>query len=689
MASYNLSVGSTATSGLLNTNNQYVKFKIQVKLNKQSTSGNSSNVDVALLFSRTNTGYTTYSSSGKVVVTINGTDYTSSWSGTTKNITYNSNTKLFSKTGITIPHGTDGKKTFTVSLKTLSMDNTGLSASGTPKSASFVLPTIPRESSISWSNTSMTVNGTPTYFTGKITPKFSSAQHSLILHLKGKDYTLLNKVSYGNTSVNGFNILASTDVLKAVMNGTPESTSVTGSIDFITYSSGGAKIGTSTLSTFTFKIGSRYVPSATVNKVLASTTYYNGFTSNGISIKANTAKTTTLTSDDSGWSSSDAAKYIPGLLSGISKVSAQISGAIYPSSGTYLNQLTCVIGSSHDNTSRYTLSEAITSKSYTSSKYYTVPTPSGTSGKCVMVSAYANDFRGRQTRTDATRTVYKYKAPVITKFTAKLVNDTSTNAEKISCNINITATPNIALWVFYRYKKTTDSTFSNWFIVGNGAQSSTGNHTYSTSIAYGSGYQVQFTVYDATGANVSTEVTTPQTGNVLIGISSNGLAMTIGGPVSEIHNKSDLLDIRTRLTVNNTETIFASTSFGLTGIPAGSGSANLVIDLSNRRIKYLSSSRKYKENIDYNLDTEKLHDEFIKLKPVKFNYKSTPGVVEYGLIAEDVYDINPEFTNFDIKTNEVENFKDRSIIVLLINELQRSNKRVTELEELVKKLIQK
>ena len=100
-------------------------------------------------------------------------------------------------------------------------------------------------------------------------------------------------------------------------------------------------------------------------------------------------------------------------------------------------------------------------------------------------------------------------------------------------------------------------------------------------------------------------------------------------------------------------------------------------------------SRKYKENIDYNLDTEKLHDEFIKLKPVKFNYKSTPGVVEYGLIAEDVYDINPEFTNFDIKTNEVENFKDRSIIVLLINELQRSNKRVTELEELVKKLIQK
>ena len=59
------------------------------------------------------------------------------------------------------------------------------------------------------------------------------------------------------------------------------------------------------------------------------------------------------------------------------------------------------------------------------------------------------------------------------------------------------------------------------------------------------------------------------------------------------------------------------------------------------------------------------------------------------MIAEDVYDINPEFTNFDIKTNEVENFKDRSIIVLLINELQRSNKRVTELEELVKKLIQK
>ena len=41
MASYNLSVGSTSTSGLLNTNNEYVKFKIQVKLTSQSTSGKS------------------------------------------------------------------------------------------------------------------------------------------------------------------------------------------------------------------------------------------------------------------------------------------------------------------------------------------------------------------------------------------------------------------------------------------------------------------------------------------------------------------------------------------------------------------------------------------------------------------------------------------------------------------------
>lgn len=689
MASYNLSVGSTSTSGLLNTNNEYVKFKIQVKLTSQSTSGNTSNVDVSLLFSRTNSGYSSYSSDGKVVVTINGTDYTSSWSGTTKTITYNSNTKLFSKTGITIPHGTDGKKTFTVSLKTFTMTGTGLSASGSPKSASFVLPTIPRESSISWSSTTMTLNGSAAYFSGKITPKLSSAQHSLILHFKGKNYTLLDKKAYNNTSANSFNIQASSDIVKAVMSSIPKATSVTGTVEFITYSSG-TKIGNSSSSTYTFKIGSSIVPKATINTLITRTNYYTKFspnTSGGIT--ASSISVSSDTSDDSSWSSNAAARYIPGLLSGFSSVSARVSGSIYSNSGTYLSQITTVISSSHDNTTRYTLSDAKTEASYSSGKYYNVPTPSGSTGKCTLASVTVQDLRGKQSTTSVSRTVYKYISPSITKFTAKLVNDVSTNTEKISCNISITATPNIALWVFYRYKKTTDSTFSNWFIVGNGAQSSTGNHTYSSSIAYGSGYQVQFAVYDATGAKVLTEVTTPQTGNVLIGISSNGLAMTIGGPVSEIHDKSDLLDIRTRLRVNNTETTFASTSFSLTGIPAGSGSANLVIDLSNRRIKYLSSSRKYKENIDYNLDTEKLHDEFIKLKPVKFNYKSTPGVVEYGLIAEDVYDINPEFTNFDIKTNEVENFKDRSIIVLLINELQRSNKRVTELEELVKKLIQK
>lgn len=98
-------------SSALNTNNQYIKYTIEIIQNSQSIPNNTSNVTVKVRFYRTNTGYETYGT-GTVYCKINGTQYSASVSPSQK-IT-NSGIELFAKT-LNISHGTDGSKTLTCS----------------------------------------------------------------------------------------------------------------------------------------------------------------------------------------------------------------------------------------------------------------------------------------------------------------------------------------------------------------------------------------------------------------------------------------------------------------------------------------------------------------------------------------------------------------------------------------------
>ena len=45
-------------------------------------------------------------------------------------------------------------------------------------------------------------------------------------------------------------------------------------------------------------------------------------------------------------------------------------------------------------------------------------------------------------------------------------------------------------------------------------------------------------------------------------------------------------------------------------------------------------------NIDYEYDSSWLYD----LKPVQFEFRKFPGNIQYGFIAEDVEDVNREFS---------------------------------------------
>jgi hypothetical protein len=81
-----------------------------------------------------------------------------------------------------------------------------------------------------------------------------------------------------------------------------------------------------------------------------------------------------------------------------------------------------------------------------------------------------------------------------------------------------------------------------------------------------------------------------------------------------------------------------------------------------------------------------------KLRPVTFKWKkdSAPGLkeatdnVQYGLIAEEVADILPEIVNF--KDEKPFNINYTDLIPLLLNEIQKLQKDVTELYERVQYL---
>lgn len=128
------------TSSEMSTSNQYIKYKITINQNWQSTAENYSNVTVTVNFYRTNTGYTSYGN-GTVYCKINGTTYTASVS-TSQKIT-NSGIDLFSKS-LNIYHNNDGTKTLTCSAW-ISHD---VVSSG-EQSYSQTLSTIPRTSTIS------------------------------------------------------------------------------------------------------------------------------------------------------------------------------------------------------------------------------------------------------------------------------------------------------------------------------------------------------------------------------------------------------------------------------------------------------------------------------------------------------------------------------------------------------------
>lgn len=112
---------------------------------------------------------------------------------------------------------------------------------------------------------------------------------------------------------------------------------------------------------------------------------------------------------------------------------------------------------------------------------------------------------------------------------------------------------------------------------------------------------------------------------------------------------------------------------GIRGITTGNADAIAVLVDSAGQLGTVSSSIRYKHNVQ---DLGSTH--ILELRPVSFNYKvdNRPAV---GLIAEEVEKVMPELVARDIEGNP-ESVKYHDLPVYLLNEIQRLTKRIEVLE---------
>lgn len=119
---------------------------------------------------------------------------------------------------------------------------------------------------------------------------------------------------------------------------------------------------------------------------------------------------------------------------------------------------------------------------------------------------------------------------------------------------------------------------------------------------------------------------------------------------------------------------FIAGAFGVTIV----GSALLMN--SSGQIGTVVSSRQFKENISYNVDSSAI----FKLNPATFNLKTDKNKTKRsGLIAEEVHEIMPELVTYDDQ-NKPFSVQYHELPVLLLNEIKKLSKRMDALEKKIK-----
>ena len=112
---------------------------------------------------------------------------------------------------------------------------------------------------------------------------------------------------------------------------------------------------------------------------------------------------------------------------------------------------------------------------------------------------------------------------------------------------------------------------------------------------------------------------------------------------------------------------------------SGGGTDTVTVNLATGLLGHLSSSRRYKEEIQPMDDAS---ETLYRLKPVTFRYKKeidASQVLDYGLVAEDVADVDADLVMRD-KNGQVESVRYTAVNAMLLNQFLKEHRRVQELK---------
>ena len=110
------------------------------------------------------------------------------------------------------------------------------------------------------------------------------------------------------------------------------------------------------------------------------------------------------------------------------------------------------------------------------------------------------------------------------------------------------------------------------------------------------------------------------------------------------------------------------------------GSAIPVLIDGNGQLGTISSSRRFKKEIKA---MDQTSEAILALKPVTFHYKSdTKSTPQFGLIAEEVADVNPDLVVRDAK-GEIYTVRYDAVNAMLLNEFLKEHRKVQDLEATV------
>jgi hypothetical protein len=171
--------------------------------------------------------------------------------------------------------------------------------------------------------------------------------------------------------------------------------------------------------------------------------------------------------------------------------------------------------------------------------------------------------------------------------------------------------------------------------------------------------------------------------NLAVGFEA-GVFLTTGSHNIEIANEGNATDSGViRIgggSFNQTSTFIA----GISGVNPGGGGA--VFITTTGQLYSPSSSARYKEEIR---DMGKSSDKLLDLRPVTFRYKQPAAdgtkPLEYGLIAEEVAKIYPELIVYG-KDGQVESVQYHQLPALLLNEVQKQQKKIDAQESTIQLL---